>query len=349
MLDQTCWLPIPAALNDKEIMASMKLRAAALLSIAALSLTACGSGSGETSESSAPAAEASSITVTDSVGEVTVNQPLGSIVATDNNSFQTLDDWGVEITAGAVALMPSTISFKENADIIDLGNHREPDLEAVVAVEPDLVITGSRFAQYSDQFKELVPDAAVVQLDRDAEKPLDEELKRTTNVLGEIFDKKAEAEQLGADLDAAIERAKAGYNADDKVMAVITSGGEINYAAPGAGRTMGPLFGLLGLTPALEVQGASTDHQGDDISVEAIADSNPDWILVMDRDAAVAASSEDDYKPANELLASSEALQNVTAVKEGNIIYMPADTYSNEGIQTYTKFINSIADAFEGK
>ena len=91
---------------------------------------------------------------------------------------------------------------------------------------------------------------------------------------------------------------------------------------------------------------ASEDHQGDDISVEAIADSNPDWILVMDRDAAVAAD-DPEYAPAAEVLEASEALTGVTAVKEDQLVYMPADTYTNEGIQTYTEFFNTLADAFE--
>ena len=28
---------------------------------------------------------------------------------------------------------------------------------------------------------------------------------------------------------------------------------------------------------------------------------------------------------------------------------MPADTYTNEGIQTYTEFFNALADALEAK
>ncbi len=68
----------------------------------------------------------------------------------------------------------------------------------------------------------------------------------------------------------------------------------------------------------------------------------------MDRDAAVAAD-EPDYKPAADLLKNSDALKNVTAAKEGNVLVMPADTYTNEGIQTYTEFINDFADALEGK
>lgn len=338
-----------ASQNDKEIMASLKLRAAALLSIAALSLTACGSTASGAADSSAPATEGGTVTVTDSVGEVTVTTNPQSVVATDNNSFETLDSWGVELTAGAVALMPTTVSYKDNAQIVDLGNHREPNLEAVVAAEPDLIITGSRFTQYTEDFKKLAPEAAVVQVDRIEGKPLAEELKRTTSVLGEVFGKQDEATKLNADLDAAIERAKSAYDSDQKVMAVITSGGTVNYAAPGEGRTLDPLFGLLGLTPALDISDASSNHEGDDISVEAIASSNPDWILVMDRDAGTTASAEEGYTPANELLANSAALQNVTAVKEGNIVYMPADTYTNEGIQTYTEYLNTLADAFEAK
>lgn len=50
---------------------------------------------------------------------------------------------------------------------------------------------------------------------------------------------------------------------------------------------------------------------------------------------------------AAEILESSEALAGVTAVKEKQLVYMPTDTYLNEGIQTYTAFLNDLADALE--
>lgn len=128
-------------------------------------------------------------------------------------------------------------------------------------------------------------------------------------------------------------------------MGLVTSGGDINYAAPGKGRAVGPLFDMIGLTPALVVENSTTDHQGDDISVEAIAESNPDWILVLDRDASTADPSS--YTPADELIAGSEALKNVTAVKEGNIYYLPNDFYRTEGIEAYTEALNQLADALE--
>ena len=274
--------------------------------------------------------------------------PPTSVVALDNRTFETLSDWGVELSAAAVSLMPDTIDYIEDDSILDVGTHNEPDLETIVAAEPDLVVNGQRFAQYHDDIASLVPDATILELDPREDEPFDAELKRQITVLGEVFDKQDEAEQVIADFDAAVERVEAAYDEDQTVMAVTTSGGEIGYLAPGVGRTLGPAFDIFDLTPALEVDGASDDHQGDDISVEAIADSDPDWILVMDRDTAVAAD-EDGYETAENILSASEALSGVSAVKDEQIVYMPVDTYTNEGIQTYTEFFNAFADALEAR
>lgn len=321
--------------------------AASAVLISALALASCASTPAAEPEKPTSAAEATSVTIEDNNGTHTLELPLTSVVATDNRTFETLDSWGIELTAGAVALMPSTISYTKDSSIIDLGNHREPNLEAIVAVAPDLIINGQRFAQFHDDFVSYAPDATVLELDPREGEPFDEELKRQTTVLGEIFGKQAEAKELTDALDAAIARVKKAYEGDT-VMAVTTSGGEVGYLAPHVGRTLGPVFDFLDLTPALEVADASDDHQGDDIAVEAIADSNPDWILVMDRDAAVA-SDDPSYSPASDILERSEALANVTAVTEGHIVYMPADTYTNEGIQTYTEFLNAFADALEAR
>lgn len=294
----------------------------------------------------APSATVTTVEVEDNHGVQTISTPPTSVVATDNRLFQTLADWGVVLSAAPVDLIAEDNPYKTDSSIVNLGSHNEPDLEAVVAVEPDLIVNGQRFASYYEDLRTLAPDAAIIELDPREGEPLDSELKRQVEVLGTIFGHEDDAQVLIDDFDAAIERVTEAYDPSQTVMAVITSGGEINYAAPGTGRTLGPVFDILGLTPALEADGSS-DHQGDDISVEAIASSNPDWILVLDRDAAVSANTEDAYTPANELLAGSEALQNVTAVTEERIVYMPRLTYLNEGIQTYTTFFNSLADVME--
>lgn len=309
-------------------------------------LTLAGCACGSDAEPQGTAAAADSVTVEDNSGSHEIATPPASVVALDNRTFQTLSDWGVELSAGAVALMPDTVSYLDDESIVDIGLHSEPDLEAIVAVEPDLIISGQRFTQHNEAIAELVPDATIIDLEPREGEPFDEELKRQTTVLGEIFGKQDEAQALVDDFDAAVERAKAAYDDADTVMAVNTSGGEIGYLAPTVGRSLGPIYDILGLTPALEVDDASDDHQGDDISVEAIASSNPDWLLVLDRDAVFAAETPD-YVQASEILESSEALAGVTAVADEQIVYMPTDTYLNEGIQTYTTFLEDLADALE--
>ncbi len=146
-----------------------------------------------------------------------------------------------------------------------------------------------------------------------------------------------------ADFDNAIAEAKAAYNGTDTVMSVIVSGGEIGFSAPMSGRVWGPMYEIFGWVSALDVDGSTSDHQGDDISVEAIAQSNPDWIFVLDRDAAV--SSTEGATPATDVIAGSKALENTTAIVENQLVFAPNDTYTNESIQTYIELFANLADA----
>lgn len=333
---------------------ALALSAAALL---ALSACAGGDSASTSSGSSASASQAEqgtpAATVTDMAGdEVTLPEDPKSVIATDNRSFRTLDDWGIELSAAPRALMNGTgVSYEENDDVYDLGSHREPDMEGFVTAEPDLIINGQRFSDMKEDIKGLAPEAALVDTNIDTEAEdfrMDEALKQHTTLLGEVFGHQDDAKKLIEDFDASIERAKDAYDKDQTVMGLIASGGNLAYAAPSTGRAVGPVFDILGLTPSLEQDG-STNHMGDDISVEAIAQSNPDWIIVMDRDAATSASKEADYSTAEELIKQSPALKDVTAVKEDQIIYLPNNFYLTEDIQNYTTLMNEIADAFGSK
>ena len=195
-----------------------------------------------------------------------------------------------------------------------------------------------------------MPNAAVIDLNFDVSTEADAPgenlvngLKDSTIALGQIFDKNKEAEQLVADFDQAIAEAKSAYNGTVTVMSVVVSGGNIGFSAPHSGRVWGPMYEIFGWTPALKIDGASSDHQGDDVSVEAIAQSNPDWIFVLDRDAAV--SSMTDAVPAQDVIDKSPALQKTTAVSKGQIVYAPKDTYTNESIQTYLELFEELAKA----
>lgn len=339
------------------------LAAVATLTVSALALSACATGedieqnaSSASSAASSAADEATGteadaegdVTVDTAKGEVTVPVDPAPLVVTDNRSFEILSDWDVKVAAAPKALVPVTVpAYKDNPDVIDIGNHREPNLEALTAAQPQVVINGQRFASHYDEIAKLNPETTLVELDVREGEPLDAELIRHTEALGQIFDHEDDADQIIADFKDAIQRAKDAYDPEKKVMAVNVSGGEIGYIAPTIGRTFGPLFDLIGMTPALEVEGATDDHQGDDISVEAIAAANPDIIVVLDRDAGTSDRDKPGFTPAQTVIGDNAALKNTTAIKDGNVYYAPEDTYTNESIITYTEILNALADQFE--
>ncbi|WP_312700474.1 ABC transporter substrate-binding protein [Sedimentibacter sp.] len=336
------------------------LKLTAIIAIFALMLTACANPGNEpeapvveapeTNEEEKEPEKPSTVEITDVHGTVTVPVNPKNVVALDNRTFETLSDWGIELAAVPKAVMPADSPYVNDASVQDIGNHSEPNLEIIAAVEPELVIVGQRFARFYEDIKVLVPNAAVIDLNFDVSEAagtpgenLVNGLKDSTIALGKIFDKNEEAEKLAAEFDQAIEGAKTAYNGTDKIMSVVVSGGNIGFSAPRSGRVWGPMYEIFGWVPALEIGGATSDHQGDDISVEAIAQSNPDWIFVLDRDAAV--SSATDAVPAQDVIDNSPALQNTTAVIDKRIVYAPNDTYTNESIQTYLELFENIANA----
>jgi len=342
-----------------------------IIMIFALMLTACSSKSNNTNETTQISSvepnegadnkideqtenQAETVEVIDAHGTVIVPVNPKNVVSLDNRTFETLASWGIKLAAAPKQVMPMDSPYIADESVLDIGNHREPNLEIIAAVEPELIIVGQRFASFYEDIKALVPNAAVIDLNFDisetAESPGENFVngfKNTTLILGRIFNKSEEAKNLIAEFESALERAKAAYNGTDRIMSVIVSGGNIGFSAPRTGRVWGPLYEIFGWIPALDINNATSDHQGDEVSVEAIAQSNPDWIFVLDRDAAVSTSA--DYVPAKDVIENSPALQNVKAVKEGKIIYAPNDTYTNESIQTFIEIFESIANAFENK
>lgn len=341
------------------------LKLTTIMAAASLMMTACSSPSTpkttetiETTEASqaaettaaAKSEEALTVEIKDIHGMVTVPLNPQKVISLDNRTYETLSDWGIKLVAAPKGVMPADSLYVADESVLDIGNHREPNLEIIAAADPDLVIVGQRFASYYEEIKKLVPNAAVIDLNFDVSEEADTPgenlvngLKDSTLELGKIFDKNKEAEQLTADFDQAIEAVKSAYNGTDTIMSVVVSGGNIGFSAPHSGRVWGPMYEVFGWVPALDIDNTTSDHQGDDISVEAIAQSNPDWIFVLDRDAAV--SSTTDAVPAQDVIDQSPALQNVTAVSEGHIVYAPADTYTNESIQTYLELFGDLAKA----
>lgn len=315
------------------------LGAAALLALAGCSSAPTGQ---EAKEKPAAAAKAQyPVTVTDMAGNEVTIESADSVVVTDNRLFRLVADWGIDLSAAPRALMSPENPLKADESILDLGTHAEPDFEKVVEADPDLIVNGYRYGGHAEDMKKAAPDAAFIDMTND-ELSTDEYLVDSVELLGEVFGKQDEAKAVIDDFHAAVAAAKEAYDPDTTVMGLVSSGNEIRYSSPKDGRGSSIFFDLVGLTPALQSEG-STNDKGDDISIEAIAQSDADFFLVLDREAAFADS---ESSPALELINSSSALATVPAVQNKAIYVMPDDFYLTEDIVAYTTVLDGLTKAF---
>lgn len=325
------------------------LTATSLGLVGLLALAGCASPSAEAPNTEKPAAAEDyyPVTVTDLAGNEVTIESADSVAITDNRFFQLAADWDLPVSVAPLDLFSPKNPLKDSTEILNIGLHTEPDFEQIVAADPDVVVNGYRFGgeENAQGVKDAAPDAAFIDMTGPEDQTVDEFVVESVTLMGEVFNKKAEAEALVEELHTAIEKAKDAYDPEKTVMGLVTSGGEINYSNPTDGRGASIFFSLLGLTPALDAAGSS-DHTGDNVSLEALAQANADYLLVLDRDAAV---SEDGQTvvPALELITGSAALSNVPAVKNEAITVMPADYYLTEDVFAYIAVLNGLTEMFD--
>lgn len=304
-----------------------------LLAVSAVSMLVLAACTESTSDT---ASETDTIRVDTANGPVDVPANPVRVAALDNTSLETLEAFGVEPVALPKPILPDQ-GFEDwvaDETILDVGSHREPNLEVLSEAEPDLIIGGYRFREYTEELSRIAPTIDISPTDEN----FVESLEAQTEKLGVIFGKEEKAEEIIAQLDEAEENAAAQTTGQTVFLANV-NGGKIDNGAQRIGRIVEP----LDLTDVFA--GEEGDIHGDSgLAPETIAQANPEWVIVLDRDAA---AGEGDASPASAVFAAQEAFENTTFMTEDQVIYLDPFFYTREGIQAYTEAYESIATAFE--
>ncbi|GAA2250133.1 iron ABC transporter substrate-binding protein [Streptomyces ruber] len=315
--------------------------AVAALTGTAVLLTGCSSGGDGQAEAKGSGEE---VTIATNLGEQSVPKAPERVAALDNTSFATLKALGVKPVAVPKGLLPANgfEDWAEDDSIADVGTHREPKFEELNAAEPDLIIGGYRFGDHQDQLAKIADTIDVAPSD-DAESGYVESLKTQTETLGKIFGKEEQAADIVEALDTAEQAAVDATDGESVFLGVVTAG-KVDNGASRIGRLAEPLNlkNVLGG----EGQEDTSVHNDSGLAPETIAQLNPDWMILMDRDAAVAEEGQE-TTAAKTLVEGQEAWKNTTFREKNQVIYLPADFYVTEGAQAYTNAFQEVADAFE--
>jgi len=280
------------------------------------------------------AASPTEITVVHPQGETVVPVNPATVLTFDLAALGTLDALGVTVAGVPKSNLPGELERFAGEEFLDIGTLFEPDFEAVNAAEPDLIIVAGRSSAALPELDKIAP---TIDLSNDWASFYESNLTNT-RILGEVFDKTEVAESLIADLDARIAAVKAKAADAGNALIVLTSGGEVTAYGPGS--RFGILHDTLGVTPAVEDVEEAT--HGEAISFEFILETNPDWLFVVDRDAATGEGG----AAAAEVL-DNELVAQTTAAKEGQIVYVDSVAWYilNGGVPALDTILSEVEGA----
>lgn len=267
-------------------------------------------------------------------GKVDVAAAPAKVAVFDIAAVDTLDRLGIKLDG-----LPSKLYVPELSGLLNtaepVGDIFEPDLEALNALAPDLIIIGGRSSTKLDAVSKVAPS---IDMTMDGDDLLLQARQRT-DAYGVLFGREIEAKAALAELDQSVESARKAVAGRGKALIVMTNGPKVSAYGPGS--RFGWVHKALDL-PAAVADVAAASH-GEAVSFEFIREANPDWLLVLDRAAAIG-SSEQNAKATldNELVAQT------TAWRKGQVIYLPAaDFYiAAGGIQSTNRVLRTIAEAF---
>lgn len=290
-----------------------------LAAIAALSLSAL---------------SASAMDVVTARGTVAVDGTPKSVAVYDIAAIDTLARLGVQLAGIPEKLfLPELDPVKQGATVV--GTLFEPDLEALSALGPDLIIVGGRSSTKADATAKVAPTIDMT-IDGDT---LVDQAKQRLATYGELFGKTAEAKAAAEALDAKLASAKAAVAGKGKALIIMTNGPKVSVYGPGS--RFGWVHASLDLPAAVTETEAAT--HGEAVSFEFIRQANPDWLLVLDRAAAIG-SSEQGAK----VTLDNELVAETTAWKKGQVIYLPAPDFyiAAGGVQSLDRVLATITEAF---
>ncbi len=302
----------------------------------AFSLAACGSKEAENTSGKAQTAgneetsEPETVTITslDGNGEETqVEVPYRPERAAllDMASLDIIDSIGEGdcVVGSATTSLDYLQDYVTNENIKKLGTIKEADLEAVMESEPDVIFIGGRLSASYDALSEIAP---VVYLSTDSEKGVVESVRSNAETIAAIFGKEDKVEELMAGFDKRIQTLAEFAENKTAIIGMCTSGGFNILGNDGRCSLIGNEIGFENIGVDSNVD---TSTHGNEASFEFVVERNPEYIFVMDRDAAI---NTEGAQLAQEIV-ENELVKGTDAYKNGHIVYLehPAVWYTAEG------------------
>lgn len=279
-----------------------------LLVLGLFLMTGCGKNTDtkETAESTASSTstENSIIKVTSEFGEVDVKQNPQKVVVFDMGSLDTIKTLGhsEQVVAVPTQSLPGYLAADfENLE--SAGGIKEPDMEKINAIQPDLIIISGRQGDFREELEKIAPTIYLAVDNTNTWESTKQNINTLASIFGEEDKATSEIEALETRINETKEKASA---LDQKALVTLINEGTIS--AYGKGSRFGIVHDVFGFKAADENIEAST--HGQQVSYEYILETNPDILFVIDRTKVVGGDESNNDLTKNELVAQTNAAKN---------------------------------------
>ncbi len=273
------------------------------------------------------------ITITHELGETPVTTNPERVVVFDYGILDSLDNLGINVIGVVQDGLPEYLSKYESTEYSGIGTLKEPDMEKIFELNPDLIIISGRQADYYEELNKIAP---TIHLGIDNADYLGS-FKNNMNTLAQIFGKEKEVNTKVEEIENTI--AELNKKVTEKnVTGLITLANDGAFSVYGQESRFGIIHKEFGVIPVDTTIDSST--HGQKASFEYVVEKNPQYLFVVDR-AAIAGGN----TSAKELF-DNELIKKTDAYKNDNIIYLdPVIWYTSVGGFTSTEKMVEEIDA----
>jgi iron complex transport system substrate-binding protein len=312
-------------------------------------------------------AQGKGLVVQHAKGETRLPAAPRRVAVFDLAALDTLQALGVEVAAVPKANFPAHLNAYSADRYTKAGSLFEPDEAALRALKPDLIIVGSRSAS---KYAEMSAIAPTIDLSTSTQSFL---ASVTANMLtlGRIFNRQALAAARAEELLVAARGLQTKAEKAGKGLLLFVAGQ--GMSAQVAQTRFGIVYELIGITPAVvaadlpppRARGAAQPPapaagspeaaaaeearrretaQRDEQFATLLARVQPDWLFVLDRNAATGGQA-----AAAKLLAASSAIQQTPAWSRQRVVHLDAPGWYlvGGGYGVLQNTIAQVSEAFD--
>lgn len=318
-----------------------------MLALLTIILAACSSDEEKKTQDKDTKGEA--VTIQGSNGEVTLDQPAKKVVVLEWTYAENLLALGIQPAGMAdLELYGDYVNIEPQLDdtVVDVGGRQEPNLEAIMALEPDLII-GVNFrhdAMLAD-LEKIAPTVIFNPYPEDESIDLYEEMETTFNEMAKAVGKEDKAKEVLADLEKVYEEKAAEVEAAD----LKTKDTILTLAYTGAQAPEIRVFTPNSMASIImEKIGLKNVHQPDQFEVFGSSTLNVEGLTKYENANYMFTVPDEDNIYENQLKGNA-VWENLAFVKEDRTYDLGAATWLYGGPLSAKTLVNQITDVLVKK